>query len=168
MRGMWRAMALALAGGLLAMVPAGPAWAPRECGHCGPAVLGMWDGSYQGVGNPTDRGSLALEVTSQQGRRFGGTLTGLGGPDTIPVEGTVARSGQLSLVGRDQGEHVVVQGEVVDPDQGGIGNPDIFEGRFALTGPGGTEGDLVLVHATGFPGEALAGLGRVRHRLGRG
>jgi hypothetical protein len=80
-----------------------------------PNVTGFWSGEFSSV---TGLGGLAsLNLTDQDHRRFQGTFTFIppnpgAPPNPIRVLGTVSRSGEISLVGRNAAVFLRAHGNV--------------------------------------------------------
>ena len=80
-----------------------------------PSITGFWSGEFSSV---SGLGGLAsLEVTEQDRRRFEGTFvfyppTPIVPPNPCFVRGTVSRSGEISMVGRNAGVFLRARGNV--------------------------------------------------------
>jgi hypothetical protein len=122
-------------------------------------ATGHWAGFFRSVDNPDIRGGLSLDVSSQEERRFVGELSLSPGP-TVPVEGTIAESGEMGMVGRSaEVDNLTIEGRsCAFAEQAGL-NPCCFEGRFAVTMADGSRqrGDVVAVHQTGPRPSSLIG-----------
>ena len=71
-------------------------------------VLGVWDGFYQSTVNMDDRARMQVVITEQDQRRFMGVATIAAGE--FPFQGTIAASGQFSLVGGGGGTRLEAHG----------------------------------------------------------
>jgi hypothetical protein len=80
-----------------------------------PNVIGFWSGDYVSDIGP---GAVAsLDITDQDRRRFVGTFvffppTPIVPPNPCFVRGTVSRSGEISMVGRNAGVFLRARGNV--------------------------------------------------------
>jgi hypothetical protein len=86
-------------------------------GTAGPHVQemrGVFDGFIQSEVSPPD--PIRLQITEQEGRRFGGLLD-VGGPHVI--EGTVSAAGRVNYQSKSGGPHVIGQLDLLDFGEGG-------------------------------------------------
>jgi len=84
-----------------------------------PNITGFWSGEFSSVTGLC--GLASLEVTDQDRRRFQGTFTfhppsPIHPPQPIRVLGTVSRSGEISLVGRNEAVLLRARGSVFRGD----------------------------------------------------
>ena len=155
-----RLIAAGLAG-LLSAIGAGQvAWA----GPSPHMTTGHWVGFAQSVDDPNIRDQFTMDVSSQSKRRFSADICGMIIDGCTPVQGTIAESGHLSVVGRSSPAQIL---KVEGTSHGltsalpGEFDPCVFEGHFTIALADGSHhnGNLVAVHqvpdadAPSFAGE---------------
>lgn len=103
-------------------------------------VIGEWRGFYQGIGDP-DIKPATLTIGSQVNRRFDAIFEYI--PCIMPVDGTIAASGQAIFSGK--GCDGMTIGDVSLQDLGGGGA--IFDGSVKMHPSDGTrqEGSLIVL-----------------------
>jgi len=152
---------IALLVGLLSIIGTGhAAWA----GPSPHMTTGHWVGFAQSVDDPNIRDQFTIDVSSQSNRRFDGDICGMIIDGCAPVQGRLADSGHLTIVGRSsQIQMLKVEGTShgLTSTLPGELDPCILEGRFTIVLADGSHhhGNLVAVHqvadtaAPSFAGE---------------